>query len=75
MPRSSSYATQAEIDYIDGLGTWRTGYAGYDTIELLEDYLKIAKRRNDWGNIDAVQAMTAAKRRIRRLELCNQHNA
>jgi len=56
--KDETWTTENEISYLDGIGTW--GKVALSKKEMLENYIKAACRRDDWGEIDVFKVMEYA---------------
>ena len=52
------WTTENEISYLGGIGTW--GKVALSKKEMLENYIKTACCRDNWGEIDQFQVMEYA---------------
>lgn len=59
----SHWNTQAEIEFLQGMGSHRETH--YNPLPLLKGYLRGARERFDWGNINSLEVIREAERLIR----------
>ena len=60
-----SWATQQELTFLKNLGTYREGHEIIPMrLKLLENYVKAARERVDWGNVDGEQVIEFAEEQL-----------
>ena len=59
---SQSWATEHELTFVNNLGTYRVGHEMSPMrLKLLENYVKAARERRDWGNMDGEKVIQFAE--------------
>lgn len=59
---SASWATQQELTFVKHLGTYREGHEITPIrLKLLANYIKLARQRVDWGDVNGEQVIEFAE--------------
>ena len=59
---SESWATQQELTFLKNLGTYREGHEITPMrLKLLANYVKAARERVDWGNVNGAKVIQFAE--------------
>jgi len=62
---SESWATQQELTFLKNLGRHREGYEIIPMRrKLLENYVKAARKRADWGNVNSEKVIAFAEAQL-----------
>ena len=70
---SESWATEQEITFLKHLGTYREGHEITPIrLKLLENYVKAARGRLDWGSVNRVKVMEFAEAQLAEARLNSQ---
>jgi len=58
--QNTGWSTKNEIEFITGLGSFGPG-KNRDVVKCLKGYIKAAKHRSEWGDINKQQAVRTAE--------------
>jgi hypothetical protein len=59
---SQSWATEQELTFVKNLGTYREGHEIIPMrLKLLENYVKAARERYNWGNVNGERVIQFAE--------------
>ena len=61
LPGNRYHSTESECDFISNLGSFGEVGQRASRITLLEGYLKGARNRDDWGNMDGLTIIRHAE--------------
>ena len=62
---SDSWATQQELTFLKNLGTYREGHEITPMrLKLLANYVKAARKRVDWGNVNGEKVIRFAENQL-----------
>ncbi|ETW93832.1 MAG: hypothetical protein ETSY1_37510 [Candidatus Entotheonella factor] len=62
---SELWATQQELTFLKHLGTYRQGHEMTSTrLQLLANYVKVARERVDWGHVNGEQVIRFAEAQL-----------